>query len=192
MSQDFLVNSVSFVSLVSVITLTILSQSRRGKKRILITDYRRGVRFVGGIFTGILEPGSYSFDSRKEQFTIMDMRPQPVLMERLTFQDALQHQGVVSLGTDFVVRDPQTAATALRDQVKDTYLLARNAIRSTMSQQIIANTADLAAVNEILTKGIRAELLKVGMDISNTEVTELWLSPASILQHTESISTVVQ
>jgi len=191
MSQDFLVNSVSIVSLVSVITLTILSQSRRGKKRILITDYRRGVRFVGGVFTGILEPGSYSFDSRKEQITNMDMRPQPVLMERLTFQDALQHQGVVSLGTDFVVRDPQIAATALRDQVKDTYLLARNTIRSTMSQ-IIANTADLAAVNEILTKGIRAELLKVGMDISNTEVTELWLSPASILQHTESISTVVQ
>jgi hypothetical protein len=61
-----------------------------------------------------------------------------------------------------------------------------------MSQQIIANTADLAAVNEILTKSIRAELLKVGMDISSTEVTELWLSPASILQHTESISTVVQ
>jgi len=117
MTQDFFVNSASFVSLVSVITLTILSQSRRGKKRILITDYRRGVRFVGGVFAGVLEPGSHSFDARKEQITIMDMRPQPVLMERLTFQDALQHQGVVSLGTEFVVRDPQLAATALRDQI---------------------------------------------------------------------------
>jgi hypothetical protein len=192
MTQDFFVNSASFISVVSVITLTILSQSRRGKKRILITDYRRGVRFVGGVFTSILEPGSYSFDARKEQITMMDMRPQPVLMERLTFQDALQHQGVVSLGTEFVVRDPQLAATALRDQIKDAYLLARNTIRTTMSQQIIANAADLASVNETLTKAIRAELLKVGMDISNTEVTELWLSPASVLQHTESISTVVQ
>src|SRR4029077_9395024 len=130
MTQDFFVNSGSFISLVSVIALTILSQSRRGKKRILITDYRRGVRFVGGVFSGVLEPGSYLFDARKEQITIMDMRPQPILLERLTFQDALKQQGVVSLATEFVVRDPQLAATALRDQIKDCYLLARNAIRT--------------------------------------------------------------
>lgn len=192
MTQDFFVNSASFVSLVSLIILTILSQSRRGNKRILITDYRRGVRFVGGVFAGILEPGSHMFDARKEQITIMDMRPQPVLMERLTFQDALRHQGLVSLGTEFVVRDPQLAATALRDQIKDAYQLARNTVRTAMSQQLIANTADLAAVNETLTKALRAELLKVGMDIANTEVTELWLSPASVQHHIEPVSTVVQ
>jgi hypothetical protein len=192
MTQDFFVNSGSFISLVSVIALTILSQSRRGKKRILITDYRRGVRFVGGVFSGVLEPGSYLFDARKEQITIMDMRPQPILLERLTFQDALKQQGVVSLATEFVVRDPQLAATALRDQIKDCYLLARNAIRTVMSQQIIANVSDLAAANEILTKAIRTELFKVGMDISNTEVTELWLNPASIQNQTETISAVVQ
>jgi hypothetical protein len=192
MTQDFFVSSGSFISLVSVITLTILSQSRRGKKHILITDYRRGVRFVGGVFSGVLEPGSYSFDARKEQITIMDMRPQPILMERLTFQDALKQQGVVSLATEFVVRDPQRAATALRDQVKDCYLLARNAIRTVMSQQIIANVSDLAAANEVITKAVRTELLEVGMDISNTEVTELWLNPASVQNQVETISTVVQ
>jgi hypothetical protein len=177
---------------IAIIVMVILARRAAQRKRLVITDFRRGVHFVGGVFTGILDAGSYTFDPRKEQITIVDMRPQPLLIERVSFQDALSRQGVISIATDLLVRDPQLSSTALRDQVKDAYILARDAARTAMSKQIIPDAGDVAALTQTLTAAIRAELAKVGMDISDMEVTELWSSPPSVQPHMSSVSTVVQ
>jgi hypothetical protein len=131
-------------------------------------------------------------DPRKEQINIVDMRPQPILMERLGFQDALQRQGLISLGAELFVRDPKLAAGALRDEVKDAYILARDAVRTAMSTQIFADSTDAAGLSQTLTTAIRAVLLKVGMDISDIEVTEFWTSAPSKQYSPDSVSTVVQ
>jgi hypothetical protein len=176
----------------SIVAVIVLGRRATLRKRIVITDFRRGVRFVGGVFSGVLDAGSYTFNPRKEQITIVDMRPQPILIERLGFQDALSHQGVISVGTDLLVRDPQLAANALRDQVKDAYILARDVVRTAMSKQIIPDNSDVAGLTQTLNAAIRVELGKVGMDISDIEITELWSSPPSAQPHTRSVSTVVQ
>jgi hypothetical protein len=182
----------SIVAPVLIVFSIVISLRARLAKRIVITDFRRGVRFVGGVCSGVLEAGSYGFDPRKEQITIVDMRPQPILMERLGFQDALQRQGLISLGTDLFVRDPKLSASALRDQVKDAYILARDAVRAALSTQILAETTDATSLSQTLTKAIRAELSKVGMDIAEIEVTEFWTSSPSKQYSPDSVSTVVQ
>jgi hypothetical protein len=192
MTQNDFVNISSAVSAVSVLTVFVLARRKRGKKRILITDYRRGVRFVGGVFVDVLGAGSHTYDPRKEQVTIVDMRPQPIVIERLVFQDALRHQGLISLGAELLVRDPHLAATALRDQVKDSYILARDTVRNAISQQIVSGRDSLGAVSEAITKAVRAELGKVGMGISEIEITELWSSSNTAPQQTSSGSMVVQ
>jgi len=182
----------SIIAPVLIVFSVVISLRARRAKRIVITDFRRGVRFVGGICSGVLEAGSYGFNPRKEQITIVDMRPQPILMERLGFQDALQRQGLISLGSELFVRDPKLAAGALRDQVKDAYILARDAVRAAMSTQILTETTDPSSLSQTLTKAIRAELSKVGMDISEIEVTEFWTTAASKQYSPDSVSTVVQ
>jgi hypothetical protein len=191
-TQDALNSAASIIGPLMVIVTFVLSRRAALRKRIVITDFRRGVRFVGGVFSNVLEAGSYSFDPRKEQITIVDMRPQPFLMERLGFQDALKNPGVISLGAELLVRDPHLAASALRDQVKDAYILARDTVRTAMSKQIVADTADTAGLMQTLTAALRGELNKVGMDIADIEVTELWSSSATTQYSVESVSTVVQ
>jgi hypothetical protein len=191
-TQD-LVNSVaSFVLPFSIVVMVLLSRRARMRKRIVITDFRRGVHFVGGVFSRVLEAGSYSFNPRKEQVFIVDMRPQPILMERIAFRDALQQPGVISFAVELLVRDPQLAAGALRDQVKDSYIIARDTLRSALSRQIFPRTDDLANLANTVATAIRAELGKVGMDISNPEITEFWSNSPALQDSAQSASTVVQ
>ena len=192
MAQDPFTTISPLVTFAAVVAAIFLSRRIRRRTRVVITDYRRGVRFVGGVFSGILEAGSHTFDNRKEQITVVDMRPQPILIERLAFQDALNHQGLISIGAELVVRDPQLAASTLRDQVKDAYILARNSIRTAMSQQIVSGTGDLKGVTGTITNAARSELLKVGMDIADVDVTELWVSPVIPQPYTTAGTTVVQ
>jgi hypothetical protein len=184
--------AASIIAPLLIVLAVVVSRRARFRKRIVITDFRRGVRFVGGVCTGVLEAGNYGVDPRKEQINIVDMRPQPILMERLGFHDALQRQGLISLGAELFVRDPKLAAGALRDEVKDAYILARDAVRTAMSTQIFADSTDAAGLSQTLTTAIRAVLLKVGMDISDIEVTEFWTSAPSKQYSPDSVSTVVQ
>ena len=170
-----------FFSVVAAIIVTFMFQSRRSRKRILITDYRRGVRFRGGVFAGLLEPGSYTYDPQKEQITVVDMRPQPILIERLGFQDALRNEAVVSIGTELLVSDPQRAATALRDQIKDSYIIARDTLRNAVSRQILGGPPEsIGTLAETIAKAVNTELDKVGMRVSQIEITELWSGPPKL------------
>jgi SPFH domain / Band 7 family len=174
MTQDQFMGIFSLVVVISVLVASVNRQRTRGKKRILITDYRRGVHFVSGSFKSVLGPGSYRFDPRNEQINIVDMRPQPILIERLPFQDALTHNGIISVGTELLVRDPRLAATALRDQVKDAYVMVRETLRAELSRQIAVGKEKAANLSQSITNAVNTELAKVGMAVSDVEITELW------------------
>src|ERR1700686_67893 len=95
----------AFFFLLSVIAVLFIRLYNRGRKRVSLTDYCRGVHFANGSFKSVLGPGSYTYDPTKEQITVTDLRPQPVLIERLAFQDALRHEGGISVGTELLVLD---------------------------------------------------------------------------------------
>jgi hypothetical protein len=190
MTKDHIATVFYAVLVVALYSSAWISARNRRKKRIVLTDYCRGVHFVNGTFEQVLGPGSYRYDARHEQITVMDLRPQPILIERLTFQDTLRQEGIVSVGTELLVREPRVAATALRDQIKDAYVMVRDAIRSTMSTQIGAGTEDASTVAGAITKAVNTELAKVGMGISGIEITELVSQPPQA--QTKPGSTTVQ
>jgi flagellar basal body-associated protein FliL len=178
MSQDPSSTIAPLISTASVVALVLAARLNRGKKRILIPDYRRGVLFVDGTFVKVLEPGSYRVAASKQQVTIVDMRPQPILLERVFFQDALKNQGVISVAVDLLVQDPHLSATMTRDQVKDGVAILRDQLRTVLSQQI----ADLrpeapAKLADAIAAAANNELRKIGMRITATEVTEFWSAP---------------
>jgi SPFH domain / Band 7 family len=169
----------SSITAVSVVLVIILSRMNRGTKRILIPDYRRGVLFVNGAFVKVLEAGSYRVSAPKQQLTIIDMRPQPILMERVLFQDALKNQGVVSLAVEVLVRDPHLAATSTRDQVKDAIAIVRDQLRVVLSQQIIELRDDTRTkLAASVAAAANTELQRIGMRVDSAEITELYCAPS--------------
>lgn len=190
-SQDDFAAFSSGLTAFAVVLIVAVTRFKRAKKRILITDYRCGIRFVSGEFAAVLPPGSYRFNPVREQITIVDMRPQPMLLERQTFQDAVGSQSVISISTELVVLDPQIAATKLRDQVKDSFVIVRDTLRAAVARQVVSGMGDSRkSMEESLTKAVNVELAKVGMRVPAIEITELWAAAPALPQG--AISGVVQ
>ena len=150
----------------------------RKVKRVFLPDYKRGLRFVNGVFVNELGPGTYGVSGTKEHIEAVDMRPQPVILDRTFYRDAWNNTAVISVGADLLVSDPRRATSALKDQVKDSLPIARNALRSALSRSTaneglgyrVQVAADIA-------EAVNAELDPVGMKVQNVEVIEFWLRP---------------
>ena len=174
-SQDDVAAVISGLVGAAVVLILGVTQRKRGRQRILVTDYRRGVHFSNGAFKEVLPPGSHTFNPEHDQITIVDMRPQPIVIERQVFQDAMGAQAIISIGTELIVENPQLAATALRDQIKDAYVLVRDTLRAIMPTLVVSGMGEnRASVKTALSQAIASELKKVGMGITDIEITELW------------------
>lgn len=141
-------------------------------------DYQRGLRFVHGAYTNMLGPGTYAIAATKEHIEIVDMRPQPVILERTFYRDAWNNPALISVGADLLVSDPHLATTTLKDQINDSLPIARDAVRSTLSRGIASEDPGfrIKAAADI-TQAVNDELDRVGMKIQNVEIVEFWLRP---------------
>jgi hypothetical protein len=162
----------------AIVTSIYLRIRRQKQPRVFIPDYQRGVSYVDGVFTGLLEPGSYRANGSKKQIKVVDMRPRLVVVERLFYQDALQSHSVISIGGQLAVSDAYIATTKLKDQTNDSITIVRDALRATVSKNIAWHSTEAreAAAAEIQ-KNVRADLENFGMTISNVEITEAWSQP---------------
>jgi hypothetical protein len=148
---------------------------RGGAVRILITDYQRGVRFVQGSFHDLLGPGSYVSNPKREPVTIVDIRPQPILLERLQFQDAVLAPSVISIGALLTVADPALAVTKLKNPLAEAMTIVRDALRVALSKTVAdPRTVARTKTASDIELAINADLAKVGMQVANLEITELW------------------
>jgi len=146
--------------------------------RVYIPDYARGVRFIEGAFRDVVGPGSYQNFTRRVQIEVVDMRPVPVILDRIFYRDALQSDSVVSIGAEMLVDDPYLAATSLKNRVGDSLPIVRNTLRSTLSRGIADASPEyrVKAADDIA-GAVNTELKRLGMKISNVEITELsWRS----------------
>ena len=116
---------------------------------------RRGVRFVNGAFKEVLGPGSYSINENRERIEIVDLRPQPVLIELFAFKDSDQNDWIISLSTNLLVSDPYASTSKLKNQVNDSVAIIRDALRNVVSKanrMLFSNRESLTRkLEEILT-----------------------------------------
>lgn len=171
--------AIAIVSVLGTAVILIWALVRlRRSKNILITDFQRGVRFRNGELRDVLEAGSYVFDSVNEQIVVMDLRPRPVLLERLGYQDASHSPSIISIAGELLVTDAHLAATRLKDPVKDTFPTVRDALLGCVKQTITdESSTGRQRIAERIAEAANTELAKVGMRIANIEVTELWSRP---------------
>jgi hypothetical protein len=146
--------------------------------RVYITDYMRGIRFVKGVFRDVLGPGAYQSFSRRVHIDVVDMRPVPVILDRVLYRDALQSDSVVSVGVELLVEDPYVAATSTKNRVGDSLPIVRDTLRSVLSRGIADTTQEFRDKSAAdITTAVNAELKRLGMKVSNLEITELASRP---------------
>ena len=174
-------DSVWSLLIMATLVLFIVGMSLRKTQPIFVPDYKRGVRFVKGSFANVLGPGSYNPLTLREQIEIVDMRPQPIFLERISYRDALQNDSFVSIGAEILVSDAHLAATMLKDQVNDSLPIIRDTLRSVVSRGIADESPEFRiATAADITRVVNAELDRLGMKISNVEIVELWSRPGLV------------
>jgi hypothetical protein len=173
-------NEDTIWSLLLVTSVMIYGSVKRLRKtqRTFIPDYERGLRFVKGSFVNVLGPGSYHPFSLKEQIEVVDMRPQPIFLERISYRDAWQAESWMSIGGELLVSDAHLAATTLKDRVNDSLVVIRETVRSVVSRVIGERSPEfLTKTATDITTGVNAELARLGMRVSNIEIVEFWSRP---------------
>jgi hypothetical protein len=159
----------------------------RSMPRVFIPDYKRGVRFSRGVFKDVLGPGVYQPFSRKQQIEVVDMRPQPIFLDRVAYRDVLQNESFMSIGADLLVGDARLAVNMLKDQINDSFPMVRHAIGSYVSRGIVDDSPEYRAkTSEEITRVVNDDLARVGMKIANVEIVELWSHPG--LERTTTVS----
>jgi hypothetical protein len=173
-------NTDNIWSVLILVTVALYVVARRLGKRqlVFIPDYKCGVRFVEGSFTNVLGPGNYQPFVRKEHIEIVDMRPQPILLERITYRDAWQNESFVSIGAEILVCDARLAATMLKNQIDDSLPIVRDTLRSVVSRGIADGNPEFRSKTAAdITQAVNAELGTLGMKISDVEIIEVWSHP---------------
>jgi uncharacterized membrane protein YqiK len=169
-------NNIGMTALFVGFAVLVLARIYKGGSGLVfITDYQRGLRFVQGSFREVLGPGSHQSNPRQEQLTVVDMRPVPIVVERILYQDAVLAPSVVSIGAQLDVTDPLQASTKLKNQLTDSMAIVRDGVRRTMSKAAGGITpADRSKIASEIEHAVNGDLEKVGMRISQLEITEFW------------------
>jgi hypothetical protein len=169
-------NNIGMMALFVGFTVLVLAKIYKGSSGLVfIADYQRGLRFVQGSFREVLGPGSHQSNAKQEQLTVIDMRPVPIVVERILYQDAVLAPSVVSVGAQLNVADPLQASTKLKNQLADSMAIVRDGVRRTMSKAVGGVTpSDRPRIASEIEHAVNIDLEKVGMRVSQLEITELW------------------
>jgi len=163
------------VFLGAVIAMVAMRISARKNKALFLPDYQRAVRFVDGSFVDVMGPGSYHPNGKREQITVVDIRPQPIVVERVLYQDATQAPSVISIGAELVIADPCQAITKLKNLVNDSIAIIRDELRGIVSKRIADSVPEARSKLEAdIAAGLNTHLSRFGIRLQNVEVTELW------------------
>lgn len=157
--------------------------------RTYLTDYMRGVRFVKGTFVNVLGPGGYKPLTRRVHIEVVDMRPVPVVLESISYRDALESESVISIGAEISVDDPYLAATTLKNRISDSLPIVRDTLRTIVSRTIADRSPEFRAkVAADIQGAVNEKLHRMGMKISNIEITELFSRSTSPQRTAKSLN----
>lgn len=174
MDAGLIVGSIFAAAIVLFVVAVVLSNRAKTTKRISILEFQRGVKFVDGTFNEVLAPGAYRVRNARDKVEVLDMRPQPIVIEGFGFKDREQKSWSISLGMDLLVDEPYTAISALKNQVNDSVAIMRDAVRNA----VVGLGRDVLSERPALLQRLEAELARqlkpVGMRVAKLEITELW------------------
>jgi uncharacterized membrane protein YqiK len=159
---------------VLVVLLVIVARLTARSQRQIILDYQRGIRFQGGKPQAILGPGCHRFQPANEQIIVVDLRDQPVIVERFAYADSTGVNALVSISAAVRVADVHRASTQYRDHVNEAIVALREALRQHLSASRAAEARrERRRYEQELKTQAAIELEKLGLALASLEITEV-------------------
>jgi len=158
--------------LVAIIVLVVRLNTKRGQQTIL--DYQCGIRFESGKFQELLGPGCHRFHPSKEQITLVDLRNQPIIVERFLYPDSAGETAWISISVGIQIADVHLAITQCNDHVSEAVVKIRSVLRERLSaKRAIETRRNRRDCEQEIKTQMAGELAKIGLALTSLEITEV-------------------
>ena len=162
--------------LVVIAASIIFSMVERRFPRVTVMEYERGLHYVRGRFTGVLEPGQYRAWSATTVVRKVDMRPR---IAAVSGQEVLSVDGValkVSLAARYRVVDPALAVNGVENYEMALYTALQLALRSAIAANPVeALLAARSTLGKELVEQTSAAASAAGLELLGADLKDLTL-----------------
>jgi regulator of protease activity HflC (stomatin/prohibitin superfamily) len=150
----------------AVVALVLLAAVTAQFPRVTVREYERGLKYVRGRFTGVLEPGSYRFPKSRTEVRTVDLR-QTVTV--LPGQEVLSADGItlrLSLAASWRVTDPAVAVNQIQDFREALYVTVQLALRRVIGDAPVDDTLERRAELGSSVRELAApEVARLGLEL---------------------------
>jgi hypothetical protein len=160
-----------------VVLLVVVARLTVKSDRQTILDFQRGIRFHEGKPREILGPGCYRFRRSSEQITVVDLRDQPVIVERFAYRDRANENAWISISAAVHVVDAHRATTQCHDHMNEAVVFIREVLRGLSARRASEARRDRHGCEQELTMQMASELEKIGLALTGLEITEVSSPP---------------
>jgi regulator of protease activity HflC (stomatin/prohibitin superfamily) len=141
---------------------------------VTVHDYERGLRYRGGRFTGLVDPGSHVVIRPINEVRVIDGRPGFILVEG---QEVLTADGVplkVSLAARYVVGDPVAAITNDQDFLRALHVELQLGLRDALSAGSVDEIlGSRAKIGPAVMERTASSLARIGIELLGVEVRDI-------------------
>jgi regulator of protease activity HflC (stomatin/prohibitin superfamily) len=145
---------------------------------VTVHDYQRGLRYRGGRFAGLTEPGTHVAVRPFTEVQVLDGRPTSLTVPG---QEILTADGValkVSLTARYVVADPVAAVTSDQNYVSALYVALHSGLRAALAGRTADEIlADRAAIGPLVGGNVATELARLGVELLGVDVRDVMVPP---------------
>jgi regulator of protease activity HflC (stomatin/prohibitin superfamily) len=165
-----LIGPLVLLALVVVVVLLV----RVFVRVVTVHDYERGLRYRGGRFTGLVDPGSHVVIRPINEVRVIDGRPGFILVEG---QEVLTADGVplkVSLAARYVVGDPVAAITNDQDFLRALHVELQLGLRDALSAGSVDEIlGSRAKIGPAVMERTASSLARIGIELLGVEVRDI-------------------
>jgi regulator of protease activity HflC (stomatin/prohibitin superfamily) len=141
---------------------------------VTVHDYERGLRYRGGRFTGLVDPGAHVVIRPFSEIRVIDGRPGFTTVEG---QEVLTSDGVpvkVSLAARYVVGDPVAAVTNDQSFLKALHIELQLGLRDALAVGTVDEIlAARAKIGPAVMERTASSLAKIGIELLGVEVRDI-------------------
>ena len=172
-SLDSLVGPLVLLLLVLLVALVV----RQFVGVVTVHDYERGLRYRGGRFSGLVDPGTHFVIKPFSEIRLLDGRPSFMTIEG---QEVLTSDGVplkVSLAARYVVGDPVAAVTGDQSFLRALHLELQLGLREVVSAGTVDEVlAARASIGPAVVERVASDLARLGVELLSVDVRDLMVS----------------
>ncbi|MBN2327277.1 MAG: slipin family protein [Candidatus Omnitrophica bacterium] len=167
---------MEYIILAALLVLIVLFLKMHIQRATLL-EYERGLKYVKGKFTNVLEPGQYWYAPFFVLIRKIDVRPHFITIPG---QEVLTSDGVnvkISLAAKYEIQNPAIAVNKVQNYLEALYLELQLALREIAgSMEVDSIIEKRSKISEQLMEKIEAKVQDIGLTVHSVDVKDIMFS----------------